>query len=61
MTLCGIDESEITGDVLDRRVPHPGNRRMGGRHLPNAKREGAQYKMVFHFRDSRGGASIEPV
>jgi hypothetical protein len=30
MLLLRIDESEITGDILNRHVPRPGNRRMGG-------------------------------
>jgi hypothetical protein len=58
MILCGIDEQEITGDVLDRRVPRPGN---WGRHLPNARWEGAQPKMIIPLREPCRGTSIEPV
>ena len=59
MILWGIDESEITGDILDRHVPRPGNRKMGGRYLPNARREGAQYKMVFHLQEvPQGGLPL---
>jgi len=33
----------------------------GGRYLPNARREGAQPKMIIPLRKPRRGASIEPV
>jgi hypothetical protein len=57
MILWRIDETGITIDILGRPVPRPGNWGIGGRHLPKARWEGAQYKMVFHLRDSRGGSS----
>ena len=61
MLLFRIDESEITGDLLNRYVPRPGNRRMGGRHLPNSRQDGAQPEMTIPLGKPRRGASIEPV